>query len=185
MLKQYPNTFEDRKPDGTRLGEGDNCPVERLQNRNTQINRFEPKSLNQTLGITVKEHKAIESIKSGCKNWQPNYPLGETATTQEQRRIRLLNYKDTQYTNCLEDFKLSFATQQIFLNDRKTKPTAQDFLTKWPVMIDANYHLQHFVLLTEVDVDNVIKRFVDDIPIVLEYGRSLKEPIVVPESNTT
>ncbi|KAJ8682452.1 hypothetical protein QAD02_018244 [Eretmocerus hayati] len=184
MLATYPKTFEDRKPDGTRLGNGYNSLVKRLKNRNTHVTRFREKSLNQTLGIELRQVKAIEAIKSGCLQWQPNYPQGETAHSQEERRVRLLDFNNPTYLQKrIEDFTLSFAHQRLYLNNQKDKPEARNVVLRWPILKEPDFQLEHFKILTGVTLENILTRFLNDIDIVLEYGRKRKDPIVASDDN--
>ncbi|KAJ8681793.1 hypothetical protein QAD02_017585 [Eretmocerus hayati] len=175
MVEKFPETFEDRKLDGTRLGNGFSKLADQIMQHNSNLNRPNKrgKSLNKDLGVPPAKRKLLSLLQTGCPNWQPEkHPQGDNEETIEVTRNKLLDYKNTNYNSDeLElDFKRTFAAQRFFLNNQTELPTAQDVFISWPIIFDPKYQLQHFAELTSKDPDTIKKNLRVDLEAIIHKG---------------
>ncbi|KAJ8671620.1 hypothetical protein QAD02_002879 [Eretmocerus hayati] len=194
MVAKYPNTFEDRKEDGTRLGNGYGSLVKKMQSYHGNFKRAKPKTVRQTLGIEFKDTKQTGAIRAGCPNWQLEFPPEHDAESLELIRVKLLGYKSSsEYPEdeVLKDFKIFFAYQRYFLNNHRKKVTATDVFLNWLILFESSSQLTHFDYLTGKGANQMLVRFKNDLDAVLPHGSRMKKPINAPdnasdeEKNTT
>ena len=173
----YLDIFEDRNDDGTRLGNGIVGVMSNLFNRNSYLNRRNMSDgLSKELNIPVKKLKSLQNIKVGCINWQPEfYAAGVTTESVEMDKDLLFTFQglDTSDAEMVQAiaFKNSFPLQRLFINNPNEKISAPLIQQVWPCLLKKTYLLKHFSLLTDKDVPDIIKRFNDDIPKLLAYGK--------------
>ena len=93
-MTKFPQTFEDRKDDGSRLDNGYNGILQKLQEHNNYLKRPVKRVSNLTdnLDIPLKSQRMLQAIRSGSVNWQPaELPQSETLQTLEVKRSILRN----------------------------------------------------------------------------------------------
>lgn len=177
MRDTYPKLLEELTPEGERLGNGVMYLVRKMKFRNDYLNRSAlSNSLDQELEIPLKKRKALQSIKSGIKSWQPKYTEGTTELQCEEKRQYLLNIAELDLENvqvlqtCIEALEFSYPLQRKFLNNSKHPPTAEDVMESWPSLLRPEFLCAHFSLLTNYKVPDATRRFGVDVKKILTYG---------------
>lgn len=183
MTARFPKTFEDKKADGTKLGDGCATVLGKMIQRNNNLNRSKSvKSLHKSLHIPLQKQKLFESIKNGCKDWQPEkLPEKETERSLEQMRLNLADIANnivradqSTIQECVRMLKLTYISQRKFLNNFEKFPTLQDIKENWPILLKKHCLLWHFTTLTDVKAEDFRNQFTQDIPVFISFGRLSK-----------
>ncbi|KAJ8684811.1 hypothetical protein QAD02_020604 [Eretmocerus hayati] len=175
VRRVFPETFEERKPDGQRLGNGYNTLADQLLNHAHNCNRpnKRPQSLNASFGVPPAKKKLLTYIKVGCPNWQPlAYPEGGTQVSLEETRNKLLEYDSGNYTpeDLKADFQKTFVVHRSFLNNLTEPVKAQDVYIAWPIIFVPEYQLKHFQLLTNKDLKVIKTNIRRDLEPIINEG---------------
>lgn len=89
MALEYLKLFQDEKENGKFLGLGHSKILEKLKNRNMNVDRIRRHdSLNARSSQPGKTLKLREILEIGCSDWQPKqHPPGETVQSLEKKKL--------------------------------------------------------------------------------------------------
>lgn len=156
IVRQYPNTFADMKPDGSFLGGGYTSLLNQVKNRIENLSRTESYTRHRASRSSSTKKRGPSDIY-GCARFQPELPPEETNETVEQNRQRLEEiYKQegaggaerAEVKNLME---LTFCLQRRHIN-ALPPPDIEDVKSRWPFLFIQRYIYRHFELLTGINV---------------------------------
>lgn len=187
---RYPNTFL-KLVNGKVSGTGSSTILEKLKNRNNLVHRnSDQNSLKARLKPACSKLRFMESMQSGCSDWQPNLPEGVTEQSLEEKRIFLLNYSN--HLKNAETFQTvgqylqeTYCLQRLFLNQVNKIPSVLDIKSTWPILLDSYGLLHNFRRLTSInDMAQIYSNLSCTISLILSYTDNVINKPVVNKDGT-
>ena len=158
IVDKYPQSFEDTTTDGShRVGSGYDSLTQQLVNKVDNLTR--PNTVKRKLSSDAMATKKVKRADTyGCINWMPDYDEGQSEQTDKQLMEEMKKAKkDNSSTVNVEDtMKKTFVTQRKQINS--TEFTMEQMKQDWPYLFDDKYMLQHFQLLTGVNIQDMMEK---------------------------
>ena len=179
-LQKYPETFEDRKDDGTRLGRGFEFTFKKLKEHQHYLER--PHKRNSQLGlklhIPLKSRKVLKSVQAGTIEWQPeSVPPNETSESVEEKRLAInetvlqdVLHDEATQKNFVNDLEVTYGELRLFLNNMDNLPDVHSIRLKWPILLNKEVMFWHTRKLTGQDIEVFNDCFGDKFRKILIFG---------------
>ena len=194
LMQTFPNTFEDRREDGSRFDTGYTMICRKLEDRYHYVRRPHKqrgKTLDDTLNIPLKRRRLAASMQAGAIPRDPVIVEGEALNDLENIRQKLLR------TDCMqieddeeklkelyEDLRLTFDLQRSFLINKIDLPNATKILENWPILLKKKPLFWHFKQLTGKDLEELSQNMDEKINKIIIHGfrrRLLESPFQVSD----
>lgn len=181
IVRQYPKSFADVKPDSSLSGLGYASLLVQVKNRIENMNRGRNFARNRALRNS-STYKRGPSDAYRCTRFQSELPSEETTETMEQNRQRLEEIYRQEGAGGAESaevkslMELTFCLQRQHMNVLPP-PCVEDIKSKWPFLFTQRYIHAHFELLTDIDVLHSLELTME------ECGRAISEYFRVKPTN--
>lgn len=193
ITKKFPKIYQDLNDKNKVIGDRCHTLMKQLKNKNYNLNR--PKesgsTLSQELGIQCKNLRVLQNAQSDCVKWQPE--LKASVENLERKRLYLRDWmKQNKNSSCEEnedaenyeirlqkekaeaDFLFTFAYQRKFLNNFKEKPTINNIIEKWPILVEPRFLYWHWEILMDKKIDLIEEGFKIYMEVIFQYGHKKK-----------
>lgn len=169
IVKEHPDSFEDRADVGQRIGSGSASFAKQLKNRvenktrgNDAVRLRLKKStcrMSSAGNVSDGENGTRRKDSYGCVNWNPSLPAGETNETLKSAQEALKE----QYTlgperwdtrSVDEGMKKTFCVQRSDINGGATTP---ELCEDWPFLFQCRWFLGHFDELVGSKIESLLE----------------------------
>ncbi|GAA6101330.1 uncharacterized protein LOC113069875, partial [Tachysurus ichikawai] len=160
IVREYPNTFGDKFPNGSLIGGGYTSLLLQVKMRVENLNRESSFVCHRAKPNSGCKRGPTDTY--GCVRFEPQPPPEETAETIESKRQRLHDIYCHEGTGGVEraEVKTLMETTVCLLCQQLNSipaPSVQDIRSQWPYLFHQKSICAHFKLLTDIDVLNAFE----------------------------
>lgn len=160
IVREYPNTFGDKFPNGSLIGGGYTSLLIQVKTRVENLNRESSFVCHRAKPNSGCKRGPTDTY--GCVRFEPQLPPEETAETIESKRQRLQDIYSHEGTGGVEraEVKTLMETTFCLLREQLNSmpaPSVEDIGSQWPYLFHQKSICAHFKLLTDIDVLNAFE----------------------------
>lgn len=167
IVQDYPQSFADFHVSGNGdQSAGEQSLLLQLKSRIENLNRNN--TLVRRRSEKRKEPNSAEGGRKrgptdmyGCTKWQPEIPIGETEVQQEAKRIKIEEFYHQEGASAIDRQEVSKLMKETYYLQRcclntSPAPSFGTIKAKWPLLCTQKGIIDHFQMLTDIHVGNVL-----------------------------